>query len=80
VRAQFIDQEISKQGVVALAEKSPHIGILECCKSRNFKFQKVVLRRVQVNSMDAARAFKREREDIVTSARDGKNHIVRLHF
>lgn len=54
MRAEFLDQEGAEGGVFSFAEEFPYVGVSEGCEGGDFELQEVVLRRVQVDGVDAA--------------------------
>lgn len=58
----------------------PHISIPQRRKRSDFQLQKMVLRRIKVDGVDAAWLLEAKRQDVVAGGSDGEDNVIGLYF
>ena len=71
MRAQFLDEEGSEVGMFAIAEHLPDILVGQGGEGGDFELEEVVLRWVEVYSVDAAGGLETEGENVVAGGGNG---------
>lgn len=77
VRGETRDEQGAEVGVLSFTKDLPEISIRERRERGHLEFQKMVLRGVEINSVDAGRTSQGIRKNVVSGAGDGQDHVVR---
>ena len=60
VGAELLDKDVFEVTMFAFTKEFPNVLVAQCCEGRDLEFQEMVLRGVQVHSVDSARVSETE--------------------